>query len=143
MSAEPTAVDLWEAMPIGQDLGSYDYHLTEAMIAGYRQSVGNPGAAYPTVAARHCLHLYNTFYPAGPRLLNAGHECEYYSPPEANATVTVTGKIADRYIKRGKRFVIVETYAHDASGNPIELSRIIGLVEGFKEVPANESKHSN
>ena len=53
---------VWESIPVGDDLGVMDYVMTEKMIADYREVVGNPTAAYPTVAARHPANLFYRKY---------------------------------------------------------------------------------
>lgn len=119
--------EVWEAIQVGEDLGSMDYVLTAKMIADYRRVVDNPHAAYPTVAGRHPANLFYRRYASRMRVPNMGHDCEYHNPPIADKRITVTARIADKYIRRNKHFLVVEATATDEDGRLIEVSRLIGL----------------
>jgi hypothetical protein len=131
------ANDTWESIPIGDDLGSLDYVMTPDMVADYRRVVDNPGAAYPTVAGRHPANLFYRKYASRMRVPNMGHDSEYHNPPIAGKRITVTAHIADKYIRRGKYFIVVEAKAVDEDGRLIEVSRLIGLAREVSQ-PALE-----
>jgi hypothetical protein len=129
---------LWEALVIGAELDSYDYLLTEEMLEGYRAAVKYAAASYPTVAGRHAGHLWALRYPDGPKLLNAGQDSKYFCPPKPVTTIQVNGRIADKYERRGKLYVVVEADATATGGIRIEQSRLIGLLDGVWEVARRE-----
>ena len=118
---------VWESIPVGDDLGSLDYVLTQQMVDDYRRVVDNPHAAYPTVAARHPANLFYRKYAAVMRVPNMGHDSEYYNPPVAGKRITITGRVADKYIRRGNAYLIIEAAAVDEDGRLIEKSRLVGL----------------
>ena len=76
MSSPALPNEPWEAVEVGEDLGSLDYVMTAEMIADYRRVVDNPHAAYPTVAARHPANLFYRRYRAQLRVPNTGHDSE-------------------------------------------------------------------
>jgi hypothetical protein len=119
--------DVWESIPIGDDLGSLDYIMTAEMIADYRRVVDNPFAAYPTVAARHPANLIYRKYKEVMRVPNSGQDSEYFNPPIAGKRITISAKIVDKYIRREKPYLIVEATATDEDGRLIEISRLVGL----------------
>lgn len=127
MSEAEAGSKTWQSIPVGDDLGSLDYVLTEQMVADYRRVVDNPHAAYPTVAARHPANLFYRKYAAVMRVPNMGHDCEYFNPPVAGKRITISGRIADKYIRRGNAYLIVEATAVDEDGRMIEKSRLVGL----------------
>lgn len=127
MSEEAATSKVWESIPVGDDLGSLDYVLTQQMVDDYRRVVDNPHAAYPTVAARHPANLFYRKYAAVMRVPNMGHDSEYYNPPVAGKRITITGRIADKYLRRGNAYLIVEATAVDEDGRLIEKSRLVGL----------------
>ena len=129
----------WQAIPLGDDLGSLDYVLTAQMIADYRRVVDNPDAAYPTVAARHPANLFYRKYAAVMRVPNMGHDSEYYNPPVADKRITISGRIADKYIRRGNAYIIVEATAVDEDGRLIEKSRLVGLAREVGKEAAHEN----
>ena len=93
---------VWESIPVGDDLGVMDYVMTEKMIADYREVVGNPTAAYPTVAARHPANLFYRKYRSVMRVPNTGHDSQFFNPPIAGKRIFVKAHVADKYIRREK-----------------------------------------
>ena len=139
MSEQAATSKVWESIPVGDDLGSLEYVLTAQMIADYRRVVDNPDAAYPTVAARHPANLFYRKYATVMRVPNMGHDSEYCNPPVADKRITITGRIVDKYIRRGNAYLIVEATAVDEDGRLIERSRLVGLA---REV-GKEAAHGN
>lgn len=119
--------EVWESIPVGDDLGTMDYVMTEQMVSDYRRVVGNPTAAFPTVAARHPANLFYRKYAKVMRVPNAGHDSEYFNPPIPGKRIFVSARIADKYVRRGKPYLVVEATATDEDGRLIEISRLIGL----------------
>jgi hydroxyacyl-ACP dehydratase HTD2-like protein with hotdog domain len=60
-------------------------------------------------------------------LVHGEQEFEYVRPIRAGETLTLTGRIADIYEKAGSSgildFVVLETEARDAGGEPVFFSR--------------------
>jgi hypothetical protein len=139
VSEQAATSEVWESIPVGDDLGSLEYVLTAQMIADYRRVVDNPDAAYPTVAARHPANLFYRKYATVMRVPNMGHDSEYCNPPVADKRITITGRIVDKYIRRGNAYLIVEATAVDEDGRLIERSRLVGLA---REV-GKEAAHGN
>ena len=119
--------EVWESIPVGGDLGTMDYVMTEQMIADYRRVVDNPTAAYPTVAARHPANLFYRKYRSVMRVPNTGHDSQYFNPPIAGKRIFVKAHVADKYIRREKHYLIIEATATDEDGRLIEISRLVGL----------------
>ncbi len=139
MSAEDDEHKVWASIPVGDDLGSLDYVLTEQMVADYRRVVDNPQAAYPTVAARHPANLFYRKYAAVMRVPNMGHDSEYFNPPVAGKRITISGRIADKYIRRGHPYIIVEAVAIDEDGRLLEKSRLVGHAREVGKEAAHET----
>jgi hypothetical protein len=128
---------VWQSIPVGDDLGTLEYVMTAEMIADYRRVVDNPHAAYPTVAARHPANLFYRKYASRMRVPNTGQESEYHNPPIAGKRITIRGHIADKYIRRGKAYLVIEASAVDEDGRLLEVSRLIGLARDVRR-PALE-----
>lgn len=139
MSDNESEFKVWESIPVGDDLGTLDYVLTEQMVSDYRRVVDNPHAAYPTVAARHPANLFYRKYASVMRVPNMGHDSEYFNPPVAGKRITITGRVADKYIRRGHAYLIVEATAVDEDGRLIERSRLVGLAREVGKQAAHEN----
>lgn len=142
MSESESEFKVWESIPVGDDLGTLDYVLTEKMVSDYRRVVDNPHAAYPTVAARHPANLFYRKYASVMRVPNMGHDSEYFNPPVVGKRITIHGRIADKYIRRGSAYIIVEATAVDEDGRLIERSKLVGLAReaGTQAAHANIAK---
>ena len=142
MSESESEFKVWESIPVGDDLGTLDYVLTEQMVSDYRRVVDNPYAAYPTVAARHPANLFYRKYAAIMRVPNMGHDSEYFNPPVVGKRITIHGRISDKYIRRGSAYIIVEATAVDEDGRLIERSKLVGLARevGTQAAHANIAK---
>lgn len=122
-----------DTIEVGEDLGSYGYVMTARMIADYRRVVDNPNAAYPTVAARHPANLFYKRYGGRVRVPNTGQDSHYFNPPVAGKRINVSARIADKYERRGKRYLVIEARAVDEDGRLIEVSRLIGMASEANE----------
>lgn len=118
---------LFDRIEVGEDLGTLEYVLTPEMLNDYRRVVDNPHAAYPTIAARHPANLFYRKYEGRMRVPNTGQDSEYYNPPIPGKRILVTARIADKYIRRSKPYLIIEATARDEDGRLIEVSRLVGL----------------
>jgi hypothetical protein len=123
---DATSAEIWELARVGEELDPFEYLITRAMFDEYRDIVGDPEAAYPTVAGRHSLRAFTHRY--GPaKLMNTGTESEYFNPVVPDRIIRVTARIVDKYERRGKPYLVVESMAIDEDDRPIERSRLIGM----------------
>lgn len=124
MSDEQVFSSILEEVAIGEKLDPFSYVVTQKMLDEYRQIVENPRAAYPTVAGRHSLQAFTNRYTEG-RVMNAGTDSEYFNEVLPDKRIFVEAKIIDKYVRRGKPYIIVESKAVDEDGRLIEISRLI------------------
>ena len=128
MSSPALPNEPWEAVEVGDDLGSLDYVMTAEMIADYRRVVDNPHAAYPTVAARHPANLFYRKYASAAARPEHGTRLRSTSTRRSpGKRINVTARIADKYIRREKPYLVIEATATDEDGRLIEISRLVGL----------------
>ena len=55
--------------------------------------------------------------------VNAGNEVEFFNPPIPGKTVKVTGRIANKYLRRDKPYLVIEATAVDEDGRLLEKLR--------------------
>ncbi len=121
-----TSDEVWEHVCVGEVLDPFEYVITHEMLDEYRRIVDDPSAVYPTVAGRHSLRAFTERY--GPaKLMNTGTDSEYFNPVVPGRAIRVTAAVVDKYERRGKPYIVVESVAIDEDARLIEKSRLIGM----------------
>ena len=113
----------YNKLQIGEELGTYDYVLTQEMIDSYRASVDDPDGVFPTIAVKHDATALGLTYEDNTGGVNAGNEMEFHNPPIAGKKIVVTGRIHDKYTRRDKPYLVIEATATDEDGRLIEKMR--------------------
>ena len=106
MAAEKLPELEYDKLQIGEELGSYEYLLTQEMIDSFRASVEDPDAAFPTIAVKHDATALAMSYQDNLGGVNAGNEMEFHNPP-----------IPD------KPYLVIEATAVDEDGRLLEKMR--------------------
>ena len=113
----------YSKLQIGEELGSYEYLLTQEMVDEFRKSVDDPEAVFPTIAVKHDATALGMTYQDNTGGVNAGNEMEFHNPPIAGKKIVVTGRIHDKYTRRDKPYLVIEATATDEDGRLIEKMR--------------------
>ena len=109
----------WDALEVGETFETYQYLLTQEMIDTYRQGVMDPEASFPTISHKVDVKQYNARYrDAGSVNARCAFYC--YNPPVAGKTITVRAWIADKYLRRGKNYIVTEAVSVDEDGRLID-----------------------
>ena len=114
---------IYDQLEIGEPLGSYEYLLTQEMLDNFRESVGDPDAPFPTLAVKHDSTALQLVYYDNIGGVNAGNEVEFYNPPVPGKRIMVTGRVADKYARRDKPYLVIEATALDEDGRLLEKLR--------------------
>ena len=109
MSELDNKVELnWDALEVGETFDKFEYTLTQDMIDTYRQGVMDPD-----------VRQYNSKYTdAGSVNARCAFHC--YNPPRAGKRLIVTAWIADKYLRRGKNYIVTEAISVDEDGRLID-----------------------
>ena len=113
----------YDELVIGEQLGSFEYVLTQEMLDDFRESVEDPEAPFPTLAVKHDGTSLNMVYKDTTGGVNAGNEVEFFNPPIPGKKIMVTGRIADKYVRRDKPYLVIEATATDEDGRLLERLR--------------------
>ena len=113
----------YDEIVIGEELGSYEYLLTQEMLDNFRAAVEDPDAPYPTLAVKHDATALAMVYDDQTGGVNAGNEVEFFNPPIPGKRVKVTGRVHDKYLRRDKPYMVIEATAEDEDGRLIEKLR--------------------
>jgi len=113
----------YDKLVIGEELGSYEYVLTQKMLDNFRAAVDDPEASFPTLAVKHDATAFAMVYEDNTGGVNAGNEVEFFNPPIPGKTIRVTGRVADKYLRRDKPYMVIEATAIDEDGRLLEKLR--------------------
>ena len=113
----------YDKLEIGEELGSYEYTLTQDMLDNFRAAVDDPDAQFPTLAVKHDVTAFAMVYEDNTGGVNAGNEVEFFNPPIPGKTIRVTGRVADKYLRRDKPYMVIEATAIDEDGRLLEKLR--------------------
>ncbi len=109
----------WDALEVGETFDTYEYVLTQEMIDTYRRGVMDGEAGFPTIAHKVDVKQYNARYTDNGSV-NARCAFQCYNPPIAGKKLTVTAWIADKYLRRGKNYIVTEAVSVDEDGRLID-----------------------
>ncbi|MFQ6027389.1 MAG: hypothetical protein ACE5Q6_07845 [Dehalococcoidia bacterium] len=118
---------VYDNVEIGEELGSYEYLLTQEMLDIFRKAVDDPDARFPTLAVKHDATAFAMVYEDATGSVNAGNEVEFFNPPVPGKKIKVTGRIHDKYIRRDNPYMVIEATAVDEDGRMIERLRTYQL----------------
>ena len=109
----------WEALEVGETFEKYQYVLTQEMLDTYREGVMDPEAAFPTISHNVDVKQYNKKY-RDDGSVNARCAFYCYNPPLPGKRLTVTAWIADKYLRRGRNYIVTEAVSVDEDGRLID-----------------------
>ena len=109
----------WDALEVGQPLPGFSYVLTQQMIDEFRQGVMDPEAAFPTISHKVDVRAYHEVY-RDDGSVNA--RCAFYcfNAPIAGKRIIVQAWIADKYLRRGKNYIVTQAVSVDEDGRLLD-----------------------
>ena len=128
----------WEALPIGAETGTFETVVTDAMIDEYVASleITNPWfttgpspyggrVAPPDMLPKLAMNdLYQNFlHRVMGENMRAKQAFTNYAPVRPGMRVKASGRLAEKYERRGKRFVTFEALFTDEEGRALVLDR--------------------
>ena len=93
------------------------------MLDNFRASIDDPEASFPTLAVKHDATALAMVYDDTTGGVNAGNEVEFFNPPIPGKRIFVTGRVADKYLRRDKPYLVIEATATDEDGRLLEKLR--------------------
>ena len=109
----------WEKLEVGQALPSLSYVLTQEMMDDFRKGVDDPEAAFPTISHKVDVRAYHEAY-RDDGSVNA--RCAFYcfNAPIAGKRIFVQAWIADKYLRRGKNYIVTQAGSVDEDGRLLD-----------------------
>ena len=120
----------YDRVTVGEPLPSLTYEVTEAKLAAFQTATSNPAAEMVTIAAKEYAY---SLWAAYDEVLsvNAKHEAWYSRPPVPGDVITTTATVADRYERRGRRYLVIATRSTNQAGAEICRNRVTLLIGGI------------
>jgi len=121
-------------LPIGADLGSVEYELTERLVdrhlrathqTPYPQS-GDERYASASILASDGIRLAEERFDIG-ESVHAGQRLEVVNLPVVGTRVTVAGRVAAKFEKGGRLFVVMDLTSTDERGRLLARGRMTGV----------------
>ncbi len=128
------------SMRIGDQLGPFAYTITEQMADIHLAAINNPDPLFkdrlpddrtmvsPCFTAQDYVYLLvqKGFWGSGG--IQTRQESEFYNPGYIGQSVVCSGKIADRYVRKGRTFVVIEYQIDGVDGSPIARHRLTARI---------------
>lgn len=124
----------YDAVAIGQDLGTLEVMLDEATVADRVDLVGwqdgRPvarGLAPPGITiSQHARMKFDALSQMRVSIW-AKSEHEFLKPMKIGDKVTIRGRVVDKYTKRGRNYMVTELETRDEAGEVLMRSRETGV----------------
>lgn len=134
----------FDGVRIGEEFGPVEYVPTAETISKYVEAVGDPHPWYsnspfggpiapPTIAALFQSWALRSAFSIPAGTIHAKQEFEFLHPIKAGMRVLCAGKIEDKYMKRGRKYVEIRTRASDMQGRELVRSKIVMVLPSEKE----------
>jgi hypothetical protein len=126
----------FQNLPVGMDLGSIEYELSEELVRRHIESTHQ--SPYPTGGGER-LAPVSILASDGIRLaeegfdisesVHAGQKLEIVSAPIVGSRVSVRGRVVDKFEKGGRQFVVMETVSEDDQGRFLARGLMVGVAQ--------------
>jgi acyl dehydratase len=125
----------FEAIPIGFELGPFELTLDEETVKekvklaqwADESLMNELGIAPPGITISHHARMKFTALPDLKASIWAKSEHEFIKPMKIGSTVTIRGKVVEKYNRRGRNYVVTEYETVDESGEVLLRSIETGL----------------
>jgi hypothetical protein len=127
-----TADEIYRELSVGEQLAHLEYLITEDKLRLFQEAVEYPEASFPSIAVKEYIEVLIRKY--GPiSVIGAKHKDRYFSPPRPNKRIQVTGWVREKYQRRDRNWLVVETFAVDEDGREIVRSEHTFLIGGLEK----------
>lgn len=131
----------YDALEVGQELPPMEVRITPEVQGRYLLATedthpwywkGSPFGgplALPVILEDAVLGLLRRHFRLPLGHIHARQETEFLRPVPLGCTVRLVGRVAEKYEKRGRRYVVVEVTALDEGGQPLLRMRLHDMIE--------------
>lgn len=124
----------------GEVLGPVEYTITEEMVDMHLKAVDNRDPLFnelqpdgrrlvpPCFSVRDFIYLLLQREALSMSGIQTEQESEYFTPGYVGQRVVCRGKVVDQYIKRGRKYNVIEYWIDDLNGQPVAKHRLTGIL---------------
>ncbi len=122
---------VYDGLVVDEQLGHLEYVVTEELLREFQEAVGYPEAGFPHIAVKEYIEVLRRKHGPVP-IISAKHRDRYFHPPIEGKRVQVSGWVREKYERRGRWWLVVETLAIDEDGREIVRSEHTFLIGGLE-----------
>jgi acyl dehydratase len=116
----------------GDPIGPFAYELGEELVdrhlrATDQEPYPDPRLAPVSLLAADGVALADRFFDIS-QSVHAGQRLRVYRVPRIGDRLTVRGEARDKFVKRGRRYVVTDTVTSDAGGEPVARGTTTGVL---------------
>jgi acyl dehydratase len=118
----------------GDDLGAITHHVSAELAEAYRLATGDAPPSYaegeapiapPGLAVTFSTLVFGVPGPDRPSGdIHVAHQLDCVSPLRIGQTVTSRGYVVDKYVRKGRRYVVFDTLTADERGRLLVRCRV-------------------
>lgn len=125
---------------VGEALGPVEYTITEEMVDMHLKAVDNRDPLFkelqpdrrrlvpPCFSVRDFVYLLLQREALSMSGIQTEQESEYFTPGFVGQRVVCRGKVVDQYIKKGRKYNVIEYWVDDINGQPLAKHRLTGII---------------
>jgi acyl dehydratase len=124
----------YEVIPIGMDLGPFEMTLDDETVRGRTELVqweakglAEQGLAAPGITISQHARMKFEALPEMKVSIWAKSEQEFLKPMKLGSKIYIRGKVVDKYIKRGRNYMVTDLETVDEAGEVLMRSRETGI----------------
>ena len=121
-------------LPVGTDMGSIEYTISEERVARHLRAThqtpypesGGERLAPVSILASDGIWLAESQFDIS-ESVHAGQRLEILNVPMVGSRVKVSGRVADKFEKGGRQFVVMDVVSEDDRGRVLARGRMTGV----------------
>lgn len=132
---------LYEDLEVGQEFPSVEFRITDGVIDSYIEATEDGSPVYsgegstgsgarrpapPTLAAVYIRPALMTV-PSPPGGVHAKQRYEFHRPVFSGDVLVTKTRILDKYLKKERKYVVMETITTNQDGQPVTTSRMVRI----------------
>jgi acyl dehydratase len=128
----------------GDPIGPFEYDLSEEIVARHLRATEQEGYPDPRQApvsllAADGVQLADQFFDIS-QSVHAGQRIQVHQVPRIGDRLTVSGQARDKFVKRGRRYVVTDTVTNDSRGEVVARGTTTGVLVYGEGDPRDEDR---